>query len=119
MGVVATLISTLTVKHIGRRTLLLIGHLLLTFIHLFVALFNILNIDIGVLIMILLFMLVYMNTSGPVAWIYATETCTDAGLGINRFMLYFTVILLSMGTPVLMDPSSIGPNATFFIFAGF
>ena len=34
------------------------------------------------LLMILLFMIAYQNTSGPIAWLYVAETVEDIALGV-------------------------------------
>ena len=68
--------------------------------------------------MVLLFLVVYQNTSGPVAWLYAAETTIDTGLGICVLALFGTVFIMSLICPVLMSTDSIGPSNTFFIFAG-
>ena len=68
--------------------------------------------------MVLLFLLVYQNSSGPVAWLYAAETTIDTALGTCLLVLWGTVFLLSFLCPMLMSKDSIGPSNTFFIFAG-
>ena len=53
----------------------------------------------------MLFLLSYENTSGPVALLYATETTIDAALGICLLTLWGTVFVLSLVCPILMsDP---------------
>lgn len=54
------------------------------------------------LVGIFLFVLVYVNTSGPLAWVYAAETTVDAGLSFCLFTLYADVLILSLTCPVLM-----------------
>jgi len=66
----------------------------------------------------LLFTMIYQQTSGPVAWVYAAETTIDAGMGIVLLTLWGTVLVLSIVCPIIMDPRSLGPSATFFILAG-
>ena len=68
--------------------------------------------------MVLLFLIVYQNTSGPVAWLYAAETTIDTGLGVCVLALFGTVFIMSIICPILMSNDSIGPSNTFFIFAG-
>ena len=67
---------------------------------------------------VLIFLVVYQNSSGPVAWLYATETCIDAAFGICLFTLWGTVFVLSLVCPVLMKPDALGPSNVFYIFAG-
>jgi len=82
VNVIASLVAIWTVKTFGRRPLLLYGHFGIAVAHVLVGTFTIINFDIGTLVAICLFIFIYQNTSGPVAWLYASETCVDAGLGV-------------------------------------
>ena len=114
----SSLLSTQTVKWYGRRTLLIGGHIAIVVIHALLAIFNNNGSHMGVLLMVLAFMIVYQNTTGPVTWVYAAETTTDAGLGVCMFMLYTTAFILTLVGPVLMGSNSIGLSNVFFIFSG-
>lgn len=115
----ASLISTQVVRFFGRKTLLLWGQIGMTIVHTGVAIFNIFEIDIGVVAMVMLFMFIFQNTSGPIAWVYCSETTIDAGMGVNMLVLWGTVFLLSLICPLMMDPESgLGPTITFLAFGG-
>ena len=114
----SSLMSTYTVKKIGRKTLLVWGHIAIAVIHAAVGLADMYDKDNVVLAMIMCFFLVYMNTSGPVAWLYAAETTIDTALGVCLLTLWGTVFVLSIICPVLMSPDSIGASMVFFIFSG-
>ena len=68
--------------------------------------------------MVMVFMLIFQNSSGPIAWIYCSETTIDAGMGVCLLTLWGTVFVLSLVCPIIMDPSSLGPSITFFILSG-
>jgi len=105
INIVNTLSSALsiwTVRTFGRRSLLIFGHVGICICHLMIATFILEGIDIGVLVMLCIFMLIYQNTSGPIAWIYAAETCTDVALGVSLNVLYGTIMVLSLTTEPLM-----------------
>ena len=72
----------------------------------------------GVVSMILLFLVVYQNTSGPVTWLYTAETTIDSALGICLLTLWGTATVLTLICPPLMSADSLGPNNVFFIFSG-
>lgn len=72
-----------------------------------------------VFVMVLLFLFVYQNTTGPVTWLYAAETTVDAGLGLCMFTLWITVFILTLICPVLMGKDILGPSNVFFIFSAF
>ena len=93
----------LSLRFFGRRTLLLIGHTGICLSYLFMAVFTITGADYGVLVMLCTFLLIYQNTSGPVAWAYAAETCCDVSLGVSLLVLYSVVLFLSLTTSSLMD----------------
>ena len=67
------------------------------------GIFTIIGFDGGLLAMICCFLLIYQNTSGPVAWLYASETCCDIALGANILVLYSSVLVLSLTTQPLMN----------------
>ena len=87
-----------------------------------IGFFNNHGMDMGVLVGILVFLIVYENTSGPIAWIYAAETGIDAGLGFCMLTLWGTVFILSLVCPILMSKPSeggIGPSNVFFMLGAF
>ena len=65
------------------------------------------------------FVVLYMNTTGPMAWIYAAETTIDVGLGFCLGTLYMWVFILSLVSPVVMQPNYLGPSVVFYIFSAF
>ena len=118
VNMLASLLSTQTVRWFGRRTLLIAGHFGIFVAHLMVAIFDIQGNNDGVVVMVMVFLFIYQNSSGPVAWLYAAETVVDAALGMCLFTLWGTVFILSLVCPVLMGPTSIGASNVFFIFSG-
>ena len=113
----SSLLSTLTLKLFGRRTLLILGHLLIAIIYALLALFNTQGNHTGVFLMVLAFIFVYSNSTGPVTFVYATETLTDAGLGFGMFVCYITAFILSLVGPVLMGDKSFGLSNVFYMFS--
>ena len=93
----------LSMRFFGRRTLLLVGHIGICLSYFFMAIFTITGANYGVLAMLCSFLLIYQNTSGPVAWAYAAETCCDVSLGVSLLVLYSVVLFLSLTTSSLMD----------------
>jgi len=96
----------------------LIGHTGIAICHGLVGILTIYKVNYGVLGFMCLFIVVYEFTSGPLAWIYAAETCNDVSLGICTYTLYLTVFFLSLVTEPLMD-SVIQPQGVFFMFGLF
>ena len=100
---VASFSAIFIVKAFKRKTLLVIGHLSMGVCHILVGIFDIYGIDIGVVVMINLFCVSYEVTSGPIAWLYASETVVDSALGFCILCLWSTVLLLSLTTKFLMS----------------
>lgn len=116
----ASLASTIIVKYFGRRTLVIWGHLAIAIVHAAIGVLNNNEQNTGVLVMLLLFLVIYQNTSGPVAWLYAAETNIDAALGVCLLVLWGTVFILSLVCPILMstpDDGGIGPSNVFFMLS--
>ena len=90
-------------KTFGRKTLLLYGHVGIFIAHLLVAIFIITGVNYGVIAMICFFLFAYQTTSGPVAWLYSTETCCDVTLSVCLQTLWGTVLILTLTTEPLMD----------------
>lgn len=112
-NLVASMAGIYTVRTFGRRQLLLYGHAAIAVLHFMIATATILGwstIQIG---LVCVFILVYMTTSGPGAWAYAAETCSDSALSLCVFTLYAWQTVESFTTETLMDWSDAG---TFIIF---
>ena len=94
------------------------GHIAIAIIHILVGYFDTIGNNNAVVVLICVFLFVFENSSGPLAWLYAAETVVDVALGLCYFTLWGTVLILSMVCPVLMGPNSIGTSNVFFIFGG-
>lgn len=99
----ATSMSVLGIKKLPRKTLLFLGFVGISIAHGGVGWFNNQGNSDAVLGMMLLFIFVYMNTSGPVAWVYAAETLVDSSLGCSLFTLWSSIFVLSLISPILMS----------------
>ena len=92
-----------TINKFGRRFLLLWGHTGVAFSHFMIGISICVDWNPGVLIGICLFLFIYQNTSGPIAYQYATETVCDSALSVCICSLYLTVLFLSLVTNPLME----------------
>jgi len=115
--VISGFISTQTVSNLKRRTVLITGHFAMTLFQGGVIVFSLLKIDLGVVIMIIMFIFSYNMSSGPLCWMYSTETMIDVGLGICLGTLLLTNFVLTLACPILMNKNSLGPNAVFGLFS--
>lgn len=85
--------ATWTVNNFGRKPLLFWGHIGIAVAHALVGAFIMTGFDAGVVVMICVFMFIYANTTGPIAWVYSAETCTDIGLGVCLWTLWAVVFI--------------------------
>jgi len=118
----ASLASTRIVKMFGRKPLVIWGHAGIAMVHFAIGILNNMDNNLGVLLLLLLFLVLYQNTSGPVAWLYAAETNIDSALGFCLLVLWGTVFVLSLVCPILMstpDQGGIGPSNVFFMLGAF
>lgn len=114
----ASFMSIFTVRVLGRRALLLLGHAGVALCHFFIGVFILLDYGFGVLCMTCLFMVIYQNTVEPIGQVYVTEVCTDIALGVSTQTLWLVILIESIFTESLMD-SWIQPCGVFFIFSLF
>ena len=101
-NLIGAYLSVFTLTAFNRRTILLFGHTSFAIIHFYIGFSNDHQNNIGVLIGMFCFVLVYMNTTGPMCWIYAAETTIDVSLGFCLATLYMWVVVLSLGSPIVM-----------------
>jgi hypothetical protein len=103
------------INKLPRRILLWTGHLSMAFCHLLIGIFSATDSNGGVLTMIILFMIIYVITNGPIIWLYVSEIVSDAALGFCLFVLWSFILLLSLMTNFLMDV--LKPEGVFWLFA--
>lgn len=108
--------ATWTVKSFGRKPLLFWGHIGIGISHALIGAFILAGFDFGVVIMICVFIFIYANTSGPIAWVYLAETCTDIGIGLGLLTLWAVVFIQMLTTPALMN-SALTPAGVFFLMS--
>ena len=112
-----TLFASYMINFFNRKTLLIGGHIAIAIIHASIGFFSIYHNNAGVVSMVMAFMVAYSMSSGPIAWLHASETVIDTGLGICIMVLFGTIFFLSLVCPILMDPSSLGTTRMFFLFS--
>lgn len=118
INAIASAVAIGTVRTFGRRPLLLFGYSAICVSHCLLATFIIIEFNIGVVVMMCVFMAIYQNTCGPIPWLYAAETMTDVGLGVALQVLYATLMVVSVGTEPLMQ-TKLHDSGVFFLFGLF
>lgn len=109
--------AIMVLNKIGRRVLLVYGHILMAICHFLIGLFAYLNKSEWVVGWMVSFILAYYITNGPVIWLYVSEVVVDTALGLCIFTLWATVLVLSLTTNFLME-SALKPQGVFWLFSG-
>jgi len=81
-----------------------------------VGVFSYLEYNTSMLVMILLFLITFQQSDGPVFYIYASEIAVDTGLGFSFLALKGSALALSLTTEYLMD-SKLQPPGVFWLFS--
>jgi SP family arabinose:H+ symporter-like MFS transporter len=119
INVIFAVLALYLVKKVGRRVLLIWGHLGMAVSFGLFAYFSTYNNDKGALAMIMFFLMFYQSSSGPVAWMYAAETTIDAAFGIVLLVLWTTILGIAYAIPLLSSEDSIGVTGVFTLFSVF
>ena len=87
----------------------------MAFSHFLVAIFDLKRNDMGVLVMILIFLAVYYIANGVIIWIYISEVAVDTALSIAVLFIWGTALLLSLSMQFLLN-SNLHTYGVFFLF---
>lgn len=68
------------------------------------------------IVLVLLFVVCFEFSLGPIVWIYMSEVMTDKGVSVGTVVNWLITILMALLTPILLDAIS---GALFIIFGGF
>lgn len=110
--------STFIIRLFRRKTILITGHVFMCIALFLCGLFKKLGKDSLGIVCTFLFMFIYCISSGAVAWMHATETTTDIGLGLFILTIWGVTFVESLVMPPLMDEAYLGLANTFFLFSG-
>ncbi|CDW72682.1 sugar transporter family protein [Stylonychia lemnae] len=113
---IGSIISIFVVRRFGRKTLMVSGNLVMALLLFLVGLFSFLKFNNVMLIMILLFLLIFQQSDGPIFYMYASEITQDTGLGFAFLSLKGSGLIISLTTEYLMD-SVLQPSGAFLLFA--
>jgi hypothetical protein len=91
------------------------GHSFIALTLILTGVFDFYHIDIMVVAMIVLFMVFYALSTGPLAWMYVAEVAVDSILSLSYVVLWATVLVQTLTTNFLMD-SSLHTYGVFVLF---
>jgi MFS transporter, SP family, arabinose:H+ symporter len=96
VNMAATVICVLNIEKYGRKLLLMQGCIGMGVCHLCLSLFNLLDVTAaGSLPFMLLFVVFFESSLGPVLWIYCGDTLTDRGVGLAVAMNWVGTIIIT------------------------
>ena len=112
---ISSCVSLYSARAFSRRFLFIGGHLTMGLCHLGIGLFILINQNLLALVMILLFLFCFQNTSGAITWLYCSEVAVDSALGFVGTSGYAVIFVLTLTIQPMMN-SSIGQAGTFILF---
>lgn len=105
------------IRYIGRRWLLIVGHVIMAIFHVLIGVFTVQNLTTETVLFMVLFIITYQISNGPVIWLYVSEVVVDSALGLCIFTLYGTILILSLTTNFLIS-SALHQQGVFWLFGG-
>ena len=102
INVLAGFVAWMPAKYLGQRSGLLTFHGSMLIVHLMTVFFISMDIDIGVVVCISLYLCCFNAGIGGLYWVHATETTVDAINGLAILNVFFMMMVLSVATPLLI-----------------
>ena len=99
---VATIGGLYFLSRFGRRTLMLWGTLFMIIILSLAGLFSLYDYDYPSLVMLVLFIMMFEFTSGPITWLYMSEIMQDKATSFASAMNWGIVVIISGSVPYLV-----------------
>lgn len=116
---VSTLVGLVLLVFFGRKTLMVIFNVCMSFTLMMLAYFAFHKNSIGMITCVLLFIAFFEFSSGPIVWLYNAEIMQDKALSIATFLNWSISLLISIIIPLIIKKVSIGSIFTFFAFCTF
>ena len=101
------------VDKLGRKPMLVIGFFIMSAAIILVGVFKVQDNHLFASILILVFIIAYEFSAGPVLWIYIPEVLNTAGLSLASSATWIFIIIISLTTPILQKAAN---EWVFFIF---
>lgn len=111
----ATLGGLALLFYFGRRFLLFSGSVAMSITLLSLSIFAFLKEDIGMVVSLLLFIVFFELSTGPILWLYMAEIMRDKALAVGASLNWTMSLIISLSVPYLLRAFSVG--VLFLIFA--
>lgn len=103
-----TLVGLMLLSRAGRKILMFLGSGIQSVILALLGLFLLWENKFMPVVLVLLFVLFFEMSSGPITWLYMAEIMHDKSLGIAVVMNWLVNLGIAIGTPPLVDAVNIG-----------
>lgn len=115
-------VAMFVVDHIGRKSLMIIGTLGISIIHLLIGLsFHYQKSGISIVVLVMAAIAIYAMTLAPIVWVLLSELFPNrvrgVALGISVVALWVGYLILTYTFPIMRE--SIGTAKTFWIYSAF
>ena len=109
--------SPIPLAYFGRRQLLFWGQISMGISLCVVAVFQIYDMSIPLIIALCVFITSFQFSQGPIAWMYAAEVAVDTALGLCILALFLSLLEKAITMEVMVH-SAMGPQGMFFLLGG-
>lgn len=120
--VIATLCTVFVLTRVGRKPMVLFGNLGLAIIDIIIGILFVFEKWSGsgyfVLAMLIVYMIIYGISLGPVVWLYVPEIIPAKIVPLATMMNWFGCSLCVIFTPMAIDANGGNPYPVFFFFGG-
>ena len=113
VNMVATLLSTLLLSYFGRKSLLWVLSFLMSGTLVGLGISYVKEVAVLEIVLVLLFVVLFEFSLGPIVWIYMSETMTEKAVSLGTLANWLFTILMALLTPTLLN--AIGG----YLFIGF
>ena len=112
---IATLGGLVLLFFFGRRFLLFSGSVAMSVTLLLLSTFAFMHESIGMVVSLLLFIVFFELSTGPILWLYMAEIMRDKALAVGASLNWTVSLIISLSVPFLLKVISVG--VLFLIFA--
>lgn len=101
-NLIGCFLSTYPSEKFGQKTTLIIGLSLMLFCHISIIVFKSIGVDSAIIAFLVLYLLSFQGSLGPVGFLHTQETCHASVVGVSSMTMMLFTFLTSLVTPILV-----------------